>query len=315
MSTNFAIVGVAGYVAKRHIQAVKACGCHLVAATDPHTSVGILDQCSFDTEFFPEIECFDRYLEEMRRGPTEKRVDWVSVCTPNYLHDAHIRMALHNDANVLCEKPLVIDPRRLDMLQRIEQESGKRVYTILQLRVHPKLCAFKQLLSSTTKNDHEVLLTYITPRGRWYDKTWKGRTEQSGGISTNIGIHLFDLILWLFGDVVNYEVHLQESNKVAGMVQLDRARVRWFLSTDPADLRRAPVAGAKTYREMVVDGESVEFSDGFTDLHTRVYENTLAGRGFDIDDARPSIELVDKLRTAARVKDRTNRHPFLVGKR
>jgi UDP-N-acetyl-2-amino-2-deoxyglucuronate dehydrogenase len=311
---NFAMTGVAGFVAPRHLKAIKDSGHRLVAAVDPHDAVGVLDRYAFDVRFFTEIERFDRHLEKLRRGAAGDRVDYVSVCSPNYLHDAHIRLALRVGANVICEKPLVINPWNLDALQELEHETGGRVNTVLQLRLHPQLLALKERLAADGPTDaHEVSLTYITARGRWYDVSWKGSEERSGGIVTNIGIHFFDLLLWLFGGVVSCEVHLREPRRIGGYLQLERARVRWFLSCETADLPFVPDAGGKaTFRSITVDGREVEFSEGFTDLHTRVYEEALAGRGFGIDDSRPSIELCHRLRSSAVSAAATKVHPAVV---
>lgn len=296
---NFAITGVAGFVAPRHLKAISDTGHRLVAAVDPHDAVGVLDRYSFDVRFFTEIERFDRHLEKLRRSGDADRVHYMSICSPNYLHDAHIRLALRVGAQPICEKPLVINPWNLDALQELEVETGLRVSTVLQLRVHPTILAFRDTLAADPGRRHQVTLTYITSRGRWYDVSWKGSDERSGGVVTNIGIHFFDLLLWLFGPARRSAVHVREPKRAAGTLELDRADVRWFLSADAADLPFAAVPGAKTtYRSMEVDGAQLEFSDGFTDLHTRVYEETLAGRGFGIADARPSIELTHNIRRA-----------------
>ncbi len=309
---NFALIGAAGFVAPRHMKAIADSGNHLVAATDPHDAVGVLDRFSFGVRFFPEIERFDRHLDKLRRGPEENRVHWVSVCSPNYLHDAHIRMALRNDADVICEKPLVLSPWNLDALEEIERETGRRVFNILQLRVHPALIALKERLrSSPSTSRHDVVLTYVTSRGPWYDVSWKGREERSGGIAANIGIHFFDLLMWLFGPPQLTEVHVREPRRMAGFIGLDSADVRWFLSLHREDLPWGPKPGGKTtYRSITIDGEEVEFTEGFTDLHTRVYEETLAGRGFGLEHARPSIDLVHRIRTETPVAT-TPRHPQL----
>jgi UDP-N-acetyl-2-amino-2-deoxyglucuronate dehydrogenase len=311
---NFALTGVAGFVAPRHLKAIKDTGHRLVAAVDPHDAVGVLDKYGFDVRFFTEIERFDRHLEKLRRGPAADRVDYVSVCSPNYLHDAHIRFALRVGAHVICEKPLVINPWNLDALQELERETDRRVSTVLQLRLHPQLIGLRERLALSPANGlYDVCLTYVTARGRWYDVSWKGSEERSGGLVTNIGIHFFDLLIWLFGSVVDSEVHLRGPHRMAGYLQLERARVRWFLSTDTTDLPFPPQPGVKTtFRSITVDGKEVEFSDGFTDLHTRVYEETLAGRGFGIDESRPSIELSHRLRqgTAALVAEHL--HPMVV---
>ena len=310
---NFAITGVAGYIAPRHLKAIQDTGNRLVAATDPHDAVGILDRFAFDCRFFTEFERFDRHLEKLKRGPEESRVDYVTVCSPNYLHDAHMRLSLRVGASVICEKPLVINPWNLDALEELEQETGGRVWTILQLRVHPQLVALRERLRSQTGKRHVVRLTYITARGGWYHVSWKGHEDRSGGIVTNIGIHFFDLISWLFGPVTRSVVH--EPQRAGGVLELERADVQWFLSTDTADLPFAPQPGVKTtFRSITVDGEEVEFSEGFTDLHTRVYEEVLAGRGFGIADARPSVELTAQIRTAAVVAPDADAHPKVVGR-
>ena len=297
---NFALIGAAGYVAPRHMRAIRDTGNRLVAATDPHDAVGALDGYSLDTRFFPEIERFDRHLEKLRRGPEESRVHYVSICSPNYLHDAHIRMALRVGAHALCEKPIVINPWNLDALEALEQETGRRIFTILQLRLHPALIALRDRLNAQPEGrKHEVVLTYITGRGAWYHVSWKGIEEKSGGVAANIGIHFFDLLLWLFGKAQGVEVHQRDPRRITGFLDLERANVRWFLSVDTADLPFPPEPGKKTtHRSITVDGEEIEFTEGFTDLHTRVYQSTLEGRGFGISDARSSIDLVHTIRTS-----------------
>jgi UDP-N-acetyl-2-amino-2-deoxyglucuronate dehydrogenase len=307
---NFAVTGVAGYVAPRHLEAIKATGNRIVAAVDPHDAVGLLDRYAFDVRFFTEIERFDRHLEKLRRGPESDRVHYVSVCSPNYLHDAHIRLALRVGADVICEKPLVINPWNLDALEELERESGRRVNTVLQLRLHPQLMALRDRLTASTRR-HDVELTYITARGGWYDVSWKGSDERSGGLVTNIGIHLFDLLLWLFGSVEECAVHCRTPRRMAGVLELARARVRWFLSAEHADLPFAPSPGAATFRSITVDGEQVEFSEGFGNLHVRVYEEALAGRGFGIVEARPSIALSHRIRQAPVTTD-SRMHPRLA---
>jgi len=297
---NFAITGVAGFVAPRHLKAINDTGNRLVAAVDPHDAVGVLDRYSFDVRFFTEIERFDRHLEKLRRSSDDDRVHYMSICSPNYLHDAHIRLALRVGAQPICEKPLVINPWNLDALQELERETGLKISTVLQLRVHPTVLAFRERLAQDPSRRRQVTLTYVTARGRWYDVSWKGSDERSGGVVTNIGIHFFDLLLWLFGSVQSSHVHVREPKRAAGTLALERADVRWFLSAEASDLPFDATPGARTtYRSMTVDGEQLEFSDGFTDLHTRVYEAALAGRGFGIDDARPSIELTYRIRHAA----------------
>ena len=310
---NFAITGVAGYIAPRHLKAIQDTGNRLVAAADPHDAVGMLDRFAFDVRFFNEIERFDRHLEKLRRGPAEQRVDYVTICAPNHLHDAHIRLALRVGADAICEKPLVINPWNLDALQEIEHETGRKVQTILQLRVHPQLMALRDQLLADTSRRHDVCLTYITARGSWYDVSWKGQEDRSGGIVTNIGVHFFDLLLWLFGGLRSTEVHLRAPHQAAGFLELERADVRWYLSTDAGDLPFPPEPGKRTtFRSITVDGQEVEFSEGFTDLHTRVYERILAGNGFGIDDARSSIEVTSAIRRAALRKNSDRQHPKVV---
>jgi UDP-N-acetyl-2-amino-2-deoxyglucuronate dehydrogenase len=297
---NFAVIGVGGYIAPRHLKAIQDTDNRLLAATDPSDSVGILDRFSFDVRYFREIERFDRHLDKLRRGPEESRVHWVAVCSPNYLHDSHVRLGLRNGADVICEKPLVINPWNLDALQELEVETGRRVVTVLQLRVHPALIALKAKLDAEPPGRaRDVVLTYVTSRGPWYLVSWKGVDERSGGVATNIGIHFFDLLMWLFGPPQSTEIHLRERTRMAGHIELKRANVRWFLSVDRSDLPESiRTAGRTTFRSITVDGEEIEFTEGFADLHTRVYEQALAGGGHGIADARPSIELVYRIRTA-----------------
>jgi UDP-N-acetyl-2-amino-2-deoxyglucuronate dehydrogenase len=310
---NFALTGAAGYIAPRHFQAITDTGNRLVAAVDPHDAVGVLDRFGFDVRFFTEIERFDRHLEKLRRGPESDRVHYVSICSPNYLHDAHIRLALRSGAHAICEKPLVINPWNLDALAELERETGGRINTVLQLRLHPDLLALRERLRSEAHaGQQDVVLTYVTARGPWYDVSWKGSEERSGGIVTNIGIHLFDLLLWLFGPVVECQVHLRDTRRIAGSLELERARVRWFLSTDSADLPFVPHPGSKTtFRSIAVDGQEVEFSDAFSHLHTRVYDEVLAGRGFGIEDSRPAVELTHRIRQTPAAAG-AGMHPFLT---
>ena len=314
---NFAIIGVGGYIAPRHLKAIKDTGNCLVAATDPNDSVGILDRFFFDAAFFTEFERFDRFAEKLRRQGEDKRIHYVSICSPNYLHDAHMRFALRIGADAICEKPLVLNPWNLDALEELERESGRKVNTILQLRVHPSLVALKKEIDAQPPGTrHEVVLTYITSRGGWYAASWKGLAERSGGVATNIGIHFFDLLIWLFGSVRENRVDYADPKRTGGCIELERARVTWFLSIDRNDLpSEASSAGQTTFRSITVDGAEMEFSEGFTDLHTVVYRETLAGRGFGISDARPSIELAYRIRNAqatgieARRRSRGRRGP------
>ena len=317
MKCNFALIGVGGYIAPRHLKAIRDTGNKLIAAVDPHDSVGLLDQYSFDVRFFTEIERFDRHLEKLHRGPEEDRVQYVTICSPNYLHDAHCRLAMRAGADVICEKPLVINPWNLDALEEIEEETKHKINTILQLRVHPELVKLQQeLAASKSTKQHDVLLTYVASRGSWYQNSWKGVPEKSGGVATNIGIHFFDLLTWLFGKSGDVQVFHSDAQRMAGFLDLENARVRWFLSVDPNDLPYAGQPGKKsTYRSITVDGKEIEFSEGFTDLHTRVYEKTLAGDGFGISDARPSIELTHRIRTSPIIKGGDLLHPYLQGKK
>ncbi len=313
--SNFALIGTAGYIAPRHLKAIRDTGNKLIAAVDPHDSVGLLDSFSFETRFFTEIERFDRHLEKLRRGQDaeNKRVHWVSICSPNYLHDAHCPLALRVGANVICEKPLVINPWNLDQLEQIEAETGQTIYNVLQLRVHPQLVKLHEnLQKSNSSNKHDVILTYVTSRGNWYHTSWKGDENKSGGVATNIGIHFFDLLMWLFGSVGDVKVFHNDPKRMSGFIELGNATVRWFLSVDHNDLpQEARQNNKTTYRSITVDGEEVEFSGGFTDLHTIVYEQTLAGNGFRVSDARPSIELVHQIRTTPISTPDTLAHPYL----
>lgn len=303
MRRNFAVIGAAGYIAPRHLRAIRDVQGNLVAAVDPNDSVGILDGYSHEVRYFREIERFDRHLDKLRRGPEANRVDWVSICSPNYLHDSHIRIALRNDANALCEKPIVINPWNLDALENLERETGRRVCTVLQLRTHPQLVSLRErLLADRRTRRRQVDLAYITSRGPWYAVSWKGTEEKSGGIATNIGIHLFDLLIWLFGPPSRIGITASTDSALRGEVELADADVRWFLSVDRRDLPvEAREGGRPTFRSIAIDGEEVEFSEGFTELHTEVYRRTLAGEGFGIADARPSVELVHSLRSARRL--------------
>jgi len=313
MTKNFAITGVSGYVAPRHLRAIKDTGNKLIAAIDPHDSAGILDQYFEDVRFFTEFERFDRHLDKLRRQDAGDEVHYISVCSPNYLHDAHCRLALRIGADVICEKPVVLNPWNIDALLELEKESGKKIYTILQLRVHPALIELKKKLDADkSAKKNQVVLTYITSRGPWYQVSWKGQTDRSGGLATNIGVHFFDLLLWLFGKVKHSEVHVSEPLHTAGFMELDKATVKWFLSIDTKDLPESVrAAKQKTFRSVSIDGVDVEFSEGFTDLHTVVYKETLAGRGFGLETARPSIVLVHDIRVAQATGCNENTHPWV----
>ena len=293
---NFALIGAAGYIAPRHLKAIKDTGNKLVAATDPFDSVGILDRFFYDVAYFKEFERFDRHIEKLRRIDEGEEVDYVSICSPNYLHDAHIRFALRVGAIPICEKPLVLNPWNLDALQELENEFGKKINTILQVRCHPSIKKLKEKIDNSDET-HDIELTYITSRGKWYDYSWKGDVEKSGGVEINIGIHFFDMLLWIFGGVKHSEVHIAEDRKKAGYMELEKANVKWLLSLDKDDLPKE--AGEKpTYRSITVDGEEIEFSGGFTDLHTVTYKNILDGNGYGIEDVRPVINLLYDIRNS-----------------
>ncbi len=313
MSKNFAITGVSGYVAPRHLRAIKDTGHKLIAAIDPHDSAGILDQYFEDVRFFTEFERFDRHLDKLRRQNAGAEVHYISVCSPNHLHDAHCRLALRIGADAICEKPVVLNPWNIDALQELENESGKKIFTVLQLRVHPALIELKKKLDADkSPKKKQVVLTYITSRGPWYLMSWKGQAERSGGLATNIGVHFFDLLLWLFGKVKHSEVHVSEALHTAGFMELEKATVKWFLSIDSKDLPDSALAAKqKTYRSVSIDGVEVEFSEGFADLHTVVYRETLAGRGFGLETARPSILLVHDIRVAEAIGCSDNTHPWV----
>ncbi len=313
MAYNFALTGAAGYVAPRHLKAIKDTGNNLICAVDPNDSVGILDSYFKNCRFFTEFERFDRHIEKLRRIGEEQRINWVSICSPNYLHDAHARFALRVGANVICEKPVVLNPWNIDALQELEKEYGNNIYTVLQLRIHPSLMELKKKLDSEkSKDKKDIRLTYITSRGPWYLVSWKGQIERSGGLATNIGIHFFDLLIWLFGKTILNEVHLSSSTKTGGYLELERARVQWLLSIDKEDLPpEVAQKGQTTYRSITMDGSEIEFSGGFTDLHTVIYRETLAGNGFTLEDARPSVVLVHEIRNAVPIGTKTHSHPYL----
>lgn len=312
---KFALTGAAGYIAPRHLQAIKDTGNSLVAALDPHDSVGILDRYFPECSFFTEFERFDRHLERIRRDD-RGGIDYLTICTPNYLHDAHCRLALRMGANAICEKPLVVNPWQLDALQQLEEESDGKIFTILQLRVHPSLIALKEKIANNTSGKrYQVNLSYITSRGPWYLYSWKGDVSKSGGVAANIGIHFFDMLMWMFGKQTSSEVYLKDKTKMSGFMELENADVTWYLSIDKTDLPAEIVAkGQPTYRSITVDGEEIEFSGGFTDLHTRVYENTLEGNGFSTEMARPAIEVVHRISSAEISSNIRHGHPFLMEK-
>lgn len=309
-----ALIGAAGYIAPRHMLAMKATGGSLVAAYDPNDSVGIIDSHFPDADFFTEFERFDRYIDKRRRANKGRAVDYVAIASPNYLHDAHMRFALRSGADAICEKPLVLNPWNIDGLVEMEKDTGRRVNTILQLRLHPSIIALRdKVAASTTGHIYDVDLTYITSRGRWYLQSWKGDTNKSGGIATNIGVHFFDMLHFIFGALQGSTVHHVGATKAAGFLQYERARVRWFLSVDVNDVPDGlRAAGKRTFRAITVDSEDFEFSEGFTDLHTRSYEEILAGRGFGLEENRVAIETVSAIRTAPIAPRQGDFHPFLL---
>lgn len=310
---RFALIGAAGYVAPRHMRAIKDTGNTLVAALDPSDSVGVIDRYFPEANFFVEFERFDRHIDKLRRMGEDAQVRYVSVCSPNYLHDSHVRFALRSGADAICEKPLVLNPWNVDGLKEMETETGRRVNTILQLRLHPSIMSLRNTVSSESADrKHEVVLTYVTSRGNWYASSWKGDAKKSGGIATNIGIHFFDMLHFLFGAPQVVNVHHAEDNRAAGFLEFERARVVWLLSISADDLpARAVGAGQRTYRSITMDGMEIEFSGGFEDLHTRSYEQVLLGKGFGLEESRVAIELVSKIRGAKPVRSSIDAHPLL----
>jgi UDP-N-acetyl-2-amino-2-deoxyglucuronate dehydrogenase len=312
---DFALIGAAGFVASRHMRAIAETGNQLVAALDPKDSVGILDSYFPEAHFFVEFERFDRHIDKLRRRGTP--ISYVSICSPNYLHDSHIRFGLRSGAHVICEKPLVLNPWNVDGLEVLEQESGRHVYNVLQLRLHPAIRQLRDTYAARIAADPglcaDIELTYITSRGRWYHASWKGDEEKSGGIATNIGVHFFDMLQWIFGPVKENALHLATSQTAAGFLELAHARVRWMLSIDAGVLpESARAAGKRTYRSIRVDGDEFEFSDGFTDLHTATYRDILAGGGFRVGEARPAIQVVHDIRHARIDRGRGSLHPMLA---
>jgi UDP-N-acetyl-2-amino-2-deoxyglucuronate dehydrogenase len=307
---NFALIGAAGFIAPRHLKAIKDTKNNLVAALDKFDSVGIIDSFFPNTDFFVEYERFDRHIDKLRRAGT--KVDYVSICSPNYLHDSHIRFALRSGADAICEKPLVLNPWNIDGLVEIEKETGKKVYNVLQLRLHQAIIDLKKKIEEGPKDKiYDVDLTYITSRGNWYHTSWKGDISKSGGIATNIGVHFFDMLSWIFGPIKESVVHQVKPDMAAGYLGLERARVRWFLSIDynaiPEEVR---AAGKRTFRSITLDNNEFEFSEGFTELHTKTYEAILAGNGFGLLEARSAIETVFTIRNSNPVGLKGDYHPF-----
>ena len=307
-SPCFALIGAAGFVAPRHMKAIKSIGGELLCAFDPNDSVGVIDSYYPEARFFVEFERFDRHVDLLRRRG--ERLDYVSICSPNYLHDAHARFALRSNCDAICEKPLVLNPWNIDGLAEVEAQTGRRINTILQLRLHPAIIELKQRIEAEPERDHEVDLTYITSRGGWYHVSWKGDERKSGGVATNIGVHFFDMLGFVFGPCRTNVVHVREQERSAGYLEFERARVRWFLSVDRADLPEHVKGEQPTYRSITVDGEEVEFSGGFADLHNESYRYIIGGEGFGLDDVRPSIDLVSTVRTLEPDPKTGERHPF-----
>ncbi len=307
---NFALIGIAGYIAIRHLKAISETGNHLLAALDKFDSVGFIDSYFPNADFFVEFERFDRHIDKLRRQGTQ--VDYVSICSPNYLHDSHIRFALRNGADAICEKPVVLNPWNIDALLEFEKQTGKKVHNILQLRYHPAIVALREKIKNSPPDKiHDIDLSYITSRGNWYQFSWKGDVHKSGGVATNIGVHFFDMLGWIFGNVKENVVQILRDDKAAGYMLLDKARVRWFLSIDYNDIPgEVKKKGIRTYRSITVDGEEIEFSGGFADLHTTTYEHILKGNGFGLEDARTSIEMVYAIRNSIPVGLKGDYHPL-----
>lgn len=310
---KFALIGAGGYIAPRHMKAIKDTGNDLVAALDPSDSVGVIDSYFPEAHFFTEFERFDRHIDKLRRLNSEKAVDYISICSPNYLHDSHIRFALRSGADAVCEKPLVLNPWNIDGLQNMEKDTGRKAYTILQLRLHPAIIELRDRVAGENAHiKHETDLTYITSRGRWYLQSWKGDVKKSGGIATNIGVHFFDMLHFIFGDLQKNIVHYTSETKAAGYLEYEKSRVRWFLSVDYEDIpEEAKAQGQRTYRSIAVDGNEIEFSGGFTDLHTRAYEEILAGNGFGLEENRVAVQTVADIRNMEPKGLVGDYHPFL----
>jgi len=309
---NFGIIGVAGYIAVRHLHAIKETGNNLLASLDKFDSVGRIDSYFPDSDFFVEFERFDRHFDKLKRTGT--KIDYVSICSPNYLHDSHIRFALRHQAEAICEKPIVLNPWNIDALQEIENETGHKIYTVLQLRLHPKILELREKIRNGPKGKvYDIDMTYVTSRGNWYSISWKGDIQKSGGVATNIGIHFFDMLSWIFGDTRKNIVHISETNKAAGYLELENARVRWFLSLDYKDIPLSfKKSGKRTYRSVTVNGEEIEFSEGFADLHTLTYQEILAGRGFGLKEARQSVETAYNIRNSKPIGLQGDYHPILL---
>lgn len=305
---NFGLIGAAGYIAPKHLKAIKDTGNELIVALDKSETVGIMDSFFPNCYFYTEYERFDRFVEKIKH--TNKKLDYVSVCTPNYLHDSHIRFGLRAGTDVICEKPLVLNPWNIDALEKIEEETGGKVNTILQLRLHPNILKWKKQIEEGPQDKiYDIDLTYITARGNWYYTSWKGNNEKSGGIASNIGIHFYDMLGWIFGSVEENQVHIYQHDRVAGFLRFKKARVRYFLSINAATLPKQAL-NKRTFRKIDMDGQEIEFSDGFTELHTESYKKILEGKGYGLKDARQSIEIVSTIRNAEIIGLKGDFHPF-----
>ncbi len=307
---NFGLIGVAGYIAPRHLRAIKDTNNNLVVALDKSDTVGLIDSYFPNCSFYTEFERFDRFVEKIKH--TDQKLDYVSVCTPNYLHDSHIRFGLRAGADVICEKPLVLNPWNIDALESMQKETGKKVYNILQLRLHDAIIKWKKQIDEGPKDKiYDVDLTYITSRGTWYYTSWKGVTEKSGGVATNIGVHFYDMLSWIFGEVKENIVHIYQHDRVGGYLEFERARVRYFMSINADTLPKECIeAGKRTYRKIEMEGTEIEFSEGFTELHNLSYKNILAGNGFGLEDARNCIQIVHDIRNATPVGLKGDYHPL-----
>lgn len=309
---NFAVLGVGGYIAPRHIQAINDTGNKIVAAMDVNDSVGILDRYTQDVAFYTDFEIFENHIDSLKG--TKDQIDFVSICSPNHLHSAHMKFGLRNGCDVICEKPLVLRESEIDELKEYEEKYGKKINTVLQLRVHDSIIELKNKIEKEGKTDHEIELTYLTSRGPWYHQSWKGNTQKSGGLTSNIGIHFFDMLTWIFGDLKKNELHMANDFMTSGYMELEKAKVKWVLSVDKKYLpESAQKEGKTTYRSITVDGDEIEFSGGFTDLHTKVYEGAVSGKGYGLEDARTAIRIVDQLRGKAPMGVQVNSHPMLKG--
>ena len=307
---NFGLIGVAGYIAERHLKAIKDTGNRLVASLDKFDCVGKIDSYFPDSDFFTEYERFDRHIDKLKRLGT--KIDFVSICTPNYLHDSHIRFALRHGADAICEKPVVLNPWNIDALQEIERETGRKVNNILQLRLHPSIIELKKKIDEGPKDKiYDVDLSYITSRGKWYFISWKGDIHKSGGVATNIGVHFFDMLTWIFGDVMENIVNISTPSKAAGYLKLKNANVRWFLSVDFNDIpKEIKDKGQRTFRSITVEGNEIEFSGGFTDLHSLSYQQILKGNGFGLEETKKSIQTVYTIRNSNPIGIKGEYHPF-----